>query len=154
MPSTVLTKPPTAVERARPGGGWRFAGQHQAGVQCSIAIDGVRDADQEAVHAADTAADDIAFRCRCPDAGDCAGAGHLTQHGARISGAHRSGGDHVATAGRSHRRGAGASAVRQRRCAGWSPPLRRTGLGSGHAGAEAAGRHPDDPVGGISRRSS
>ena len=70
MPSTVLTKPSTAVERARPGGGWRFAGQHRAGVQCSIAIDGVRDADQEAVHAADTAADDIAFRCWCPDAGD------------------------------------------------------------------------------------
>ena len=42
MPSTVLTKPSTCMT-ALAGSRWRLAGQHRAGVQCSIAIDGVRD---------------------------------------------------------------------------------------------------------------
>ena len=31
--------------------GWRLAGQHRAGIHCSIATNGVRDAHQEADHA-------------------------------------------------------------------------------------------------------
>ena len=58
--STVLTKPSTCVGRAA-GKRWRLAGQHRAGIHCSIATNGVRDAHQEADHAADTPADDIAF---------------------------------------------------------------------------------------------
>ena len=62
MASTVLTKPSTRVGRAA-GKRWRLAGQHRAGIHCSIATNGVRDAHQEADHAADTSADDNAFRC-------------------------------------------------------------------------------------------
>ena len=47
---------------------------------------------------------------------------------------------------RTHRSGvAGACAVRQRRCAGRSTPLRGTGLGDGCTGAEAPRGQPDDP---------
>ena len=60
----------------------------------------------------------------------------------------------LAAAGGTHRPGAGTAVVRQRRCAGRSTPLRRAGLGGGRAGAEAPGRQPDDPMGGISGRSS
>jgi hypothetical protein len=79
---------------------WRLAGQHRAGIHCSIVTSRVRDAHQKADHAADTSADDIAFRCWSRDAGDCPGAGHLAQHGARVSRPDRCGWDHMATAGR------------------------------------------------------
>jgi hypothetical protein len=46
----------------------RLAGQNRAGIHCSIAIDGVRDARQEADYAADTSTDDIALRRRRDDA--------------------------------------------------------------------------------------
>ena len=42
----------------------------------------------------------LRFGAGASDAGDCAGAGHLAQHGARVSGADRRGGDHLAAASR------------------------------------------------------
>src|SRR5678816_3694119 len=95
MASTILTKPPTRADWAA-GRRWRLAGQHRTGIHCSIATNGVMDAHQEAVHAADTSTDDIALRRRCGDAGDFAGTGHLAQHGTRVSGADRRGRDWLA----------------------------------------------------------
>src|SRR5215469_16552093 len=109
MASSVLTKPSTGVKGTAGKKRWRLAGQHRAGIHCSIAIDGVRDAHQEADYAADTSTDDIALRRRRDDAGDLARTGHLAQHGARVSGSDRSRWDHLAAAGRSLRRGAGTA---------------------------------------------
>jgi len=47
MASTVLTKASACVGRAARTR-WRLAGQHRAGIHCSIAINGVRDGRQEA----------------------------------------------------------------------------------------------------------
>jgi hypothetical protein len=69
MASTVLTKSSTGVKGTTGKKRWRLAGQHRAGIHCSIAIDGVRDAHQEADYAADTSTDDIALRRRRDDAG-------------------------------------------------------------------------------------
>src|SRR4029077_4900964 len=148
--SSVLTKPSTGMKVATGKKGWRLAGQHRAGIHCSIAIDGVRDAYQEADYATDTSTDDIALWCRRSDPGDIAGAGHLAQHGARVSGSDRCSGDHLAAAGRSHRPGAGTAIVRQWWRACRSTPLRGARLGGGRAGAEAPGREPDGPMGRIS----
>ena len=85
MASSVLTNPSTGVKGTTWKKGWRLAGQHRAGIHCSIAIDGVRDAHQEAeamrrIH--HTSTDDIALRRRRDAAGDLARTGHLAQHGA------------------------------------------------------------------------
>ena len=64
MASGVLTKPSTGVKGVTGNKRWRVAGQHRAGIHCCIAIDGVRDAHQEADYAADTSTDDIALRRR------------------------------------------------------------------------------------------
>src|SRR6202021_234940 len=147
MASSVLTKPATGVKGTAGKKGWRLAGQHRAGIHCSIAIDGVRDAHQEADYAADTWTDDMARRRRRDDAGDLARTGHLAQHGARVSGSDRSRWDHLAAAGRTHRPGAGTAIVRQWRCAGRSTPSRGAGLGGGRAGAEAPRGQLDDSMG-------
>jgi hypothetical protein len=62
MASSVLTKPSTVVKGATGKKRWRLAGRHRTGIHCSIAIDRVRDAHQEADHAADTSTDDIALQ--------------------------------------------------------------------------------------------
>jgi hypothetical protein len=73
MASSVLTKPSAGLKWTTWKKGGRLAGQHRAGIHCSIAIDGVRDAHQTADYVADTSTDDIALRRWRDDAGDANG---------------------------------------------------------------------------------
>ena len=98
-----------------------------------------------------TAVADDALRCRGEHAGDRAGAGHRTEHGAGVSGPGDSGGDRLAAGRGCHRREPGGTAVRQcrRACRGALP--RRARLGGVGARAQATRRQPDGSVGRISR---
>src|SRR6202046_1026052 len=108
------------------------------------------DADTEAVHAADqTVADDALRRWR-EHPSDWAGAGHRTEHGARVSGPGDSGGARLAVGRRRHRREPGGTAVRQRRraCRGALP--RRARLAGTGTRTQTTWRQPAGTVGRIS----
>src|SRR5580700_6115694 len=104
------------------------------------------DADTEAVHAADQAIADDAFRRGSEHANDWAGVGHRTEHGARVSGPGCGSGDRLAIGRGRHRREPDGTAVRQRRYACWGALACRARLVGAGAGAQATRRQPADAV--------
>ena len=116
-----------------------------------------RDADTEAVYAADQAVADDAFRRRGEHALDCTRAGDRAQHGAGVPGPGHGGGDRLAIGRGRHRREPFGAAVRQRRRASGGAVPRRARLVCAGARAQAAGcqpagalgRIPGDPPGGL-----